>query len=157
MALSHLTSFLITILGGFTVIVLRLKSSNRPASLRKIIIPPAGMSTGLLMFLAPETRIPWLWALAAFVTGAFVFSLPLIRSTKLERAGRYIILKRSKAFMWIIIGMLAVRVALHDWVERYISVVQTAGLFYLLAFGMIVAWRLAMLRAYLVLRDSMEG
>ncbi|MNC81511.1 hypothetical protein D3C75_1346640 [compost metagenome] len=47
--------------------------------------------------------------------------------------------------------MLLVRVLLHDWVERYITVVQSAGIFFILAFGMILVWRIAMLRAFLSL------
>lgn len=154
MAQAQLASLLITLAAGFAVIVLRLKASNRPTSLRKIVIPPLGMSTGMMMFAAPETRVPWLWGLTAFAVGALLFSVPLIRSTKLKRVGGDIVMMRSKAFLWIIIGMLAVRVALHDWVEHYISMVQTASLFYLLAFGMIVTWRAAMLRTFLQLRNE---
>lgn len=139
------------------VIVLRMKASNRPTSLPGIIIPPIGMSTGMLMFAVPEFRIPWLWGLAAFAAGALLFSVPLIRTTRLERKGEAIVMLRSKAFMWIIIGMLAVRVALHDWAEHYVSMVQTAGLFYLLAFGMIIIWRAAMLRTYLRLIGKGSG
>ncbi|MNN99378.1 hypothetical protein D3C81_2190050 [compost metagenome] len=50
--------------------------------------------------------------------------------------------------------MLLVRVLLHDWVERYITVVQSAGIFFILAFGMILVWRIAMLRAFLSLTGS---
>lgn len=154
MAATQLTSLLITLLAGFMVIFLRLRASNRPTNLRKIVIPPIGMSTGFMMFVAPETRVPFLWGLGAFAVGALLFSYPLIRTTRLERVGGEIYMQRSKAFLWIILGMLAVRIGLHDWLEHHISIVQTAGLFFLLAFGMIVVWRLAMLRAFLRLQGE---
>lgn len=149
MAGAQLASLLVSLLAGSMVIFLRMRGSNRPTTLRKIIIPPLGMATGFIMFAVPDTRVPWLWALTAFAVGAIFFSYPLIRTTRLEAAGGIVYVKRSKAFVWIIIGMLVLRIILHDWVERYIDVVQSAGLFFILAFGMIVFWRAAMLRAYL--------
>lgn len=101
------------------------------------------------MFVVQDTRIPWEWALIAFAVGAIFFSYPLIHTTKLEFRDGNVYMKRSKAFIWIIVSMLGLRILLHDWVERYITVVQSAGVFFILAFGMILFWRLAMLRAYL--------
>lgn len=151
MGTAQITSLLVSVLAGSMVIFLRLRASNRPTTLRKIMIPPLGMSTGFMMFLAPHTRIPWSWAGIAFLVGAVFFSVPLIRTTQLEIRDEVVYMKRSKAFLWIIIGMLLVRVLLHDWVERYITVVQSAGVFFILAFGMILVWRMAMLRAFLSL------
>lgn len=149
MGTAQLTSLFVSALAGTMVIFLRLRASNRPTTLRKIMIPPLGMATGFMMFAAPETRIPWLWAGIAFLAGAVFFSVPLIRTTKLELRDGVVYMKRSKAFLWIIVGMLLIRVALHDWVERYITVVQSAGVFFILAFGMIMVWRIVMLRTYL--------
>jgi membrane protein CcdC involved in cytochrome C biogenesis len=50
-------------------------------------------------------------------------------------------MKRSRAFLWILLGLLAVRLALHDYIGHLVSPLQTAALFYLMAFGMIVRWR----------------
>jgi membrane protein CcdC involved in cytochrome C biogenesis len=149
MGATQLTSLLVSLMAGTMVILLRLRASNRPTTLRKIVIPPLGMSTGFMMFVVPETRIPWLWALAAFAVGALFFSYPLIRTTRLEQREGQVFMQRSKAFLWIIVGMLGFRILLHDWVERYISMVQSAGIFFILAFGMILVWRAAMLRAFL--------
>ena len=44
--------------------------------------------------------------------------------------------------------MLALRIVLHEWVGSYLSPTQTASLFFLLAFGMIVRWRIGMYRRY---------
>ncbi|MFD1957850.1 CcdC family protein [Paenibacillus thailandensis] len=140
-----------TLVLGSAIIFLRVRGTRRPTSLRKIIIPPLGMSTGALMFVFPFTRVPWSWALTAFVLGLAVFSLPLILTTKLERVGDAIYVRRSKVFAYIIAGLLLVRLALHPLVEEYVSVPQSAGLFFLLAFGMILSWRVAMLFSYMKL------
>ncbi|MDF2935910.1 MAG: rane protein [Paenibacillaceae bacterium] len=154
---AQITSLLVSVLAGTMVIFLRLRASNRPTTLRKIMIPPMGMATGFMMFIVPDTRIPWAWAGIAFLVGAVLFSVPLIRTTQLEIRDETVYMKRSKAFLWIIIGMLLVRVLLHDWVERYITVVQSAGVFFILAFGMILVWRIAMLRSFLSLTGRKPG
>ena len=146
--MTHIGSIIVTLLSGIAVMFLRLRASNRPITMRKIIIPPIGMSTGFLMFAVPETRIPWSWALAAFAVGAILFAYPLIRTSKLERAGETIVLKRSKLFILILLVLLLVRLLLHDVVEQKITIPQTGGLFFILAFGMIAVWRVAMMRAY---------
>lgn len=55
-----------------------------------------------------------------------------------------IYVKPSKAFSLILLGLLVIRIALHDYVQHYITVLQTASVFFVLAFGMIVSWRVAM-------------
>ncbi|MDF2921966.1 MAG: rane protein [Paenibacillaceae bacterium] len=149
MTVGHVTSLLASLLGGLMIIFLRIRAAKKPVSLRKIVIPPLGMATGFSMFVVPDIRIPWLWALIAFSVGAAFFSVPLIRTSRMEFLDGEVYIKRSKAFVWIIFGMLALRILLHDWIGNYISVVQSAGVFFILAFGMILTWRLFMLRAYL--------
>ena len=131
---------------------LRLRASNRPTTMRKIIIPPLGMSTGFLMFVVPITHVPWTWALIAFAAGATVFAYPLIRTSKLERIGDEIVLKRSKMFVFILLGLLIFRLLIHNAVESKVSIPQTGALFFVLAFGMIVVWRAAMLREFMKLK-----
>lgn len=60
-------------IAGLMLIFLRIRAGKQPTTLRKIIIPPVGMSTGFMMFLAPMTHIPWGWGLAAFGTGLLIF------------------------------------------------------------------------------------
>ena len=48
---------LLTLLGAAGMIGWRLRESRAAVTARKIVIPPAGMSTGFLMFLFPATRI----------------------------------------------------------------------------------------------------
>lgn len=147
----HVASIVVTLLSGVAVLFLRLRASNRPTTMRKIIIPPLGMSTGFLMFVAPVTHVPWTWALIAFAAGATVFAYPLIRTSKLERVGDQIVLKRSKMFIFILLGLLIIRLLVHNAVESKVSIPQTGALFFVLAFGMIVVWRVAMLREYMKL------
>ncbi|MBM7566620.1 CcdC family protein [Paenibacillus sacheonensis] len=148
----HVASIVITLLSGVAVMFLRLRASNRPTTMRKIIIPPLGMSTGFLMFVVPETHVPWTWALIAFAAGATVFAFPLIRTSKLERVGDEIVLKRSKMFIFILLGLLVIRLLVHNAVESRVSIPQTGALFFVLAFGMIVVWRIAMLREFMALK-----
>ncbi|SFJ24132.1 Membrane protein CcdC involved in cytochrome C biogenesis [Paenibacillus sp. UNC496MF] len=151
-SVGHVASIVVTLLSGAAVMFLRLRASNRPTNMRKIIIPPLGMSTGFLMFVVPETHVPWTWALIAFAAGATVFAYPLIRTSKLERIGGEIVLKRSKMFVFILLGLLIVRLLVHDAVESKVSIPQTGALFFVLAFGMIVVWRIAMLREFMALQ-----
>lgn len=140
-----------TVVGIFMAvgaIVIRLKASRRPVSVKKIIMPPLGMATGFAMFVAPEMHIPLLWGLIAFLVGWYLFSYPLIRTTHFEVQEGDIFAKRSPQFAFILIGLLAIRLLLHGVVEQYISVLQTGSVFFILAFGMILRWRLFMLRKF---------
>src|SRR5512141_1128232 len=62
------------------------------------------MSTGLAMFLAPAARVPPAWAGAAFLLGATVLSIPLARTSRLVRRGDVVVLERSGAFLWVVLG-----------------------------------------------------
>jgi membrane protein CcdC involved in cytochrome C biogenesis len=57
-------------------------------------------------------------------------------------------LRRSPAFLWILFGLFAVRFIARSYAERYVSALQTGAVFFVLAFGMIVTWRIAMLIEY---------
>ncbi|MEF2966314.1 cytochrome c biogenesis protein CcdC [Paenibacillus sp. M1] len=131
-----------------SMIFIRLRASRKPVTVKKIIIPPLGMTTGFAMFAAPEMRIPISWALIAFAVGWLLFSYPLIRTTHFEVTDGEVFAKRSPGFAYILIGLLILRLALHGVVEQYISVLQTGSVFFLLAYGMILRWRLFMLKEY---------
>lgn len=125
------------------VILVRMRAQNKPTNVRKILIPPLGMSTGFLMFVVPQTHLPWLYVLVAFLVGV-VFSYPLVQMSKMEVRDGAIYMKRSRAFPLILLGLLALRMGLHSYVEEFISLPQTGAAFFILAFGMILPWRLAM-------------
>ncbi len=149
-------SIAMPLFGGLMLIALRIRAGRRPATLRKIVMPPLGMATGFIMFAFPVTHIPWLWALSAFGTGLLMFSFPLVVSTRLEKVQEDIYVRRSKAFIAILAVLLLIRLLLHGVVEDYMTIPQTGAIFYLLAFGMIVPWRLAMLSDYLRLSSLLR-
>lgn len=135
------------------VIFVRLKASSRPVTLRKIWIPPLGMSTGFAMFAVSEVRFPLWWAALAFLIGWFIFAYPLIRSTIFEVRDGHIFAQRSKSFAFILLGLLLVRTLLHEFINRYITIPQSGGLFFILAFGMILHWRFFMYKRYKAMTD----
>jgi membrane protein CcdC involved in cytochrome C biogenesis len=137
-----------SILGAALVVAWRIRETQTPVTARKLLIPPLGMSTGFCMFLAPQMRVPWAWAACAFAAGALLFSYPLIHTSRLVRDGDVIMMQRSRAFLLIILGLAAVRLALRQYVEQYVSIPQTAALFFILAFGMLLPWRVVMFARY---------
>lgn len=141
-----------SVLAGLSLIIIRIRAGKRPTTLKKIVIPPLGMATGFIMFAVPVTHIPWLWGLAAFGTGLLIFSFPLIVTTSMEKVNSDIFVRRSKAFIAIMLVLFLLRLSLHSVVEQYMTIPQTGAIFYLLAFGMIVPWRFAMVGDYLRLR-----
>lgn len=155
-SLLHIGSTLGAVFMALMVIFIRLKASERPVTLRKIWIPPLGMSTGFAMFVVPEVRFPWWWAALAFIAGWFIFAYPLIRSTKFEERDGLIYAQRSKSFAFILLGLLLVRTVLHEFINRYVSVPQSGGLFFILAFGMILHWRVFMYKRYTLMSPPQE-
>ncbi|WP_438493317.1 CcdC family protein [Paenibacillus sp. IHBB 3054] len=147
-SLLHVGSTLGAVFMALMVIFIRLKASARPVTLRKIWIPPLGMSTGFAMFVVPEVRFPWWWAVAAFLIGWFIFAYPLMRSTVFEERDGQIYAQRSKSFAFILLGLLLIRTVLHEFINRYVSIPQSGGLFFILAFGMILHWRVYMYKRY---------
>jgi membrane protein CcdC involved in cytochrome C biogenesis len=106
------------------------------------------MATGFCMFIAPPFRIPWLWALCAFLLGATALAYPLVRTSRLVRDGEAIMMQRSNAFFLVVIVLALIRILAHTYIDRYIDIRQTGALFFILAFGMILHWRLRMLFEY---------
>ena len=92
--------------------------------------------------------MPWTWAVGAFAFGLLVLAYPLMRSSRLEQRDGVVYMQRSRAFLLIIVALFAVRVALHDYIGAYISPLQTAAVFYLMAFGMILRWRATLYVGY---------
>jgi membrane protein CcdC involved in cytochrome C biogenesis len=144
----HTVSLIGSLVAAILVIFVRLRSSGKPVNVMKIIMPPIGMSTGFLMFVVPFTRIPFTWGLASFAAGALLFAYPLIRTSRFHSVNGIIYLQRSKAFIWILLVLLIIRLALHEYVEAYITIYQTGAVFFILAFGMLLPWRVAMYLQY---------
>jgi membrane protein CcdC involved in cytochrome C biogenesis len=135
------TSIVVSLAGLVAVTMWRLREVRSAVTLRKIVIPPLGMATGFCMFLAPAFRVPWAWAAAAFLIGALILAWPLLLTTELIRQGEAIMMKRSSAFLAVLFGLAAVRFLARGYFDTILTVQQSAGLFFILAFGMIVHWR----------------
>lgn len=142
-----IASTLFAIMMGFIVLFIRMKASAHPVSAKKIILPPIFMSTGATMFLFPMFRVTPLELIEAILVG-MLFSLVLIKTSKFEVRGEDIYLKRSKAFPFILIGLLLIRIIMKLALSKSIDYGELTGMFWLLAFGMIVPWRIAMYIQY---------
>lgn len=141
---------------AITMIFYRLKVAEKPASVKKIILPPLFMSTGALMFLFPIFQVSWLQAIEALAVGMF-FSIFLIKTSKFEIRNQNIYLIPSKAFAFILFGLLGIRIIAKLILNSQISLGETSGMFFLLAFGMIATWRLAMLYKFKKLETKFEN
>lgn len=141
---------------AITVLIVRLKAAKKPVNLKKIILPPIFMSTGALMFLFPMFRLNGVEVLEAVLVG-MVFSIFLIKTSSFEVRNNEIYIKRSKAFAFILIGLLIVRLVAKWLLSSSIDVGQLGGMFFLLAFAMIVPWRISMYLQYRKIHNEHFG
>ncbi|PID17014.1 hypothetical protein CSV63_03780 [Sporosarcina sp. P34] len=138
------------------VYTMRAKASNRPIQAKKIILPPLFMSSGMLMFLFDEFQVPWTQVVEASLVG-LIFSAFLIYTTKFEIKDDGIYLKKSKAFLLILLGLLVIRMVGKIALSNTIDVGELGGMFFILAFSMILPWRVGMLVKYKMLEKSKVG
>lgn len=148
MALSNVLTLVASIFGAVAVMMWRVRETRRPVSTKTIVIPPLGMATGFSMFAVPAFRVPWTWALASFLMGVVALAYPLVKTSRLVRDGDVVMMRRSNAFLAVIIVLAGVRIAARGYLDTVISLQQTAGLFFVLAFGMILRWRTQMFLQY---------
>ncbi len=66
-------------------------------------------------------------------------------------------MKRSQAFLFVIVVLAAVRFAARGYFNTIMSIEQTGGLFFILAFGMILRWRVNMYLEYRALTTLPDG
>lgn len=137
------TTFGALMMGAF-VLVMRLRAQKKPVTAKKIIIPPIAMSTGALMFIFEEFRVAPIQIVEAVVVGV-LFSTVLIVTSKFEIRDNIIFMKQSKAFPFILIGLLIIRIVLKLVFSNSLDIGELGGMFYIMAFSMILPWRLAML------------
>jgi membrane protein CcdC involved in cytochrome C biogenesis len=154
--LPPIPSILASLVGLVAVTMWRLREARSAVSLKKIVIPPLGMATGFSMFFVPAFRIPWAWAGLAFAIGAVALAWPLLLTTRLERQGESIMMKRSSAFLAVILVLAVVRFAARGYFDTILTAPQTGGVFFILAFGMIVIWRAKMLMDFRRLTAGFE-
>ncbi|WP_439741171.1 CcdC family protein [Bacillus pseudomycoides] len=154
MSLAVLSS-IIALCMAVGMMFLRLKSAKKPVTLKKIILPPIFMSTGACMYFLPEFRLTSSEILEAVIVGLF-FSIFLIKTSKFEIRGKDIFLIPSKAFIFILVGLLVVRIVFKSYLSQSIDLGQLSGMFFLLAFAMIVSWRIGMYRSFMKLQREMQ-
>lgn len=126
------------------VLVWRVREGRTAVTAKKILMPPLGMATGFSMFAVPMFRVPITWAIAAFLIGAILLAYPLLLTSTLERTGDVIMMKRSGAFFSVVIALAVIRYLARGYFDALLSMEQTGGLFFILAFGMILRWRVNM-------------
>ncbi|KKB26358.1 DUF1453 family protein [Staphylococcus carnosus] len=139
---------------GAVVIAIRMKAQKFPVNEKKLILPPIFMSTGALMFVVPYFRLTGMEIIEAIILGV-LFSTVLIWTSRFEVKGSEIYMKRSKAFPIILISLLVIRTFIKVIVSNQIDPGQLAGMFFLLAFCMILPWRIAMLMKYKKLKKEL--
>lgn len=137
-----------SMIGLMAVLAWRVREARGAVSMKKIVMPPLGMATGFSMFVMPAFRIPWTWAGAAFLVGAVGLAYPLLATSRLVRQGDVVMMQRSNAFFAVILGLAAIRLMARGYLDTVLSGPQTGGLFFVLAFGMILRWRTRMLLEY---------
>jgi len=140
-------STIVAVVMGTLVMTVRARSAKKPASAKKIILPPLFMSTGALMFVFEYFRVAPIQIVEAFSVG-LLFSIVLIWTSRFEVKDGDIYLKQSKAFIFILIGLLIVRLIAKIILSSTIHIGELSGMFWILAFGMIVPWRIAMFVQY---------
>lgn len=146
-------STVIAVVMGSIVMTVRMKAAKKPATAKKIILPPLFMSTGALMFVFEYFRVPPMQIIEAVGVG-LLFSTVLIWTSKFEIKDGDIYLKQSKAFIFILIGLLILRLIAKMILSSTIDIGELSGMFWLLAFGMIVPWRIAMLLQFNKLKKT---
>jgi membrane protein CcdC involved in cytochrome C biogenesis len=149
-----IASSILAVIMALFAIFIRAKAAKKPASVKKIILPPIFMSTGALMFIHPMFRLTSLEIVEALSVG-LLFSILLIKTSSFEIKNNEIFLKRSKAFMFILLGLLLIRIILKSILSTTIDFGELSGMFWLLAFGMIVPWRIAMYIKYKTLENQL--
>ena len=75
-------------------------------------------------------------------------------ASKFEVKENQIYMQRSKAFMFILVGLLLVRLVAKIILGTTLELGTLSGMFFILAFGMIVPWRLAMYFQYKKLKEQ---
>ena len=108
------------------------------------------------MYVVPQFRLSPLEIVEVVIVG-MLFSILFIKTSKFEIRENEIYLKRSKAFIYILVGLLVVRLGLKSILSTTIDFGELSGMFFLLAFSMIVPWRIAMYLDFKKLYRQLHG
>lgn len=135
--------------------IIRIKSAKKPVTAKKIILPPVMMSTGALMYIFPAFRLSLIQIVEAVIVG-ILCSLLLIKSSKLEIRDNEIFLKKSNIFLYVFAVLIIVRMAVKIAFSQSLEPGELGGMFWLLAFSMILPWRFMMYRKFRRLRLELQ-
>lgn len=153
-----IASVVVSLLMVVVVNWVRLKNTKKPAVAKKIILPPFFMATGAGMFVLPMFR-PTFPELISSVVMGMLFSIILIKTSKFEIRDNQIYLRRSKLFLVALIGLVALRmigkIILAETIQ--IDPPQMSGIFFILAFSMILPWRISMYIGFRKLKRQLDN
>lgn len=143
----------IALLMAIVVFKYRIKETQRPVNVKSILLPPIFMSTGALMFVIPSFRLTG-YELIEAITAGMLFSILLIKTSKFEVKDNQIYMQRSKAFIFILVGLVLVRLIAKLILGTELEISVLSGMFFILAFAMIVPWRLVMYLQYKKVKEK---
>lgn len=153
-----IASVAVSLLMVVVVNFVRLRNTKKPAVAKKIILPPFFMATGASMFILPMFRPTLPELISSFVMG-MLFSIILIKTSKFEIRDNQIYLRRSKLFLVALIGLVALRmigkIILAETIQ--IDPAQMSGIFFILAFSMILPWRISMYIKFRKLKRQLDN
>ncbi|WP_010287632.1 CcdC family protein [Kurthia massiliensis] len=141
---------------GVMAMIMRAKAAKKPANPKKIMIPPLAMSSGALMYIFPYFRLTWEHLWITVLIGV-ICSTILIKTSKFEVIGKDIFLKPSKAFAIVLVGLLVFRTAAKIYLGGTFHLGELGGIFYMLAYSMLLPWRLAMLVQFKKLQKQLQS
>lgn len=150
-----IASSILAVFMAILAMFVRMKAAKKPTSTKKILLPPLFMSTGALMFVFPIFRVSSFQIFEAVLAGLF-FSIFLIKTSKFEIRDKEIFLKRSRAFLFVLVGLIVIRISAKLILSSSISIGELGGMFWILAFSMIVPWRIMMYVNFRRLRLEMR-
>ncbi len=153
-----IASIVVSLLMVVVVNLVRLRNTKKPAVAKKIILPPLFMATGAGMFVLPMFR-PTLPELISSVVMGMLFSIILIKTSKFEIRDKQIYLQRSKLFLVALIGLVALRMIGKIILAETVNIepAQMSGIFFILAFSMILPWRISMYIGFRKLKKQLDN
>ena len=150
----HGSSILAIVAFAALILFRRAKSMYRPikGNGKMMIIGPMFMLTGFFGFLAPNLHFSSVEIISAIILGLLLY-VPMIWTTNFEiREDGEIYTKKSKAFIFTLIILLVIRIALRNYIQG-IDPTSLGMLFYLLAVFYVIPWRLS---SYLKFRRMLK-
>lgn len=150
-------SVFISIFMVVVVNIVRFKNTQKPVKGKMALMMPAiGMAMGFSMFINEALRPTMEQVIISIVLGA-LFSIVLIQTSKFEVKEGQIFLQRSKWFAMGIFGLLFLRMGMKFFLtgSMELDAGQMSGSFFVMAYFMILPWRLGMLYNYTKIERQM--